>query len=130
MVASKLWNIGVMCDEVVQEVGELVALAERHVAADQVLVNHSQVEVVAEGVNVHQVPHLITLLSEEHGELKQRVGGTVSTSTERKSQGKTTLQVPPSSSLANFITHITGKGIASGMSSTVSAYLCNISSMQ
>lgn len=45
-------------------------------AADQVLVNHSQVEVVAEGVNMHQVPHLIALLSEEHRQLKQ--GGTQS----------------------------------------------------
>lgn len=42
-------------------------------AADQVLVNHSQVEVVAEGVNVHGVPDFITLLSEEHGELQQKV---------------------------------------------------------
>lgn len=69
MVAAKLGNVWVMGDEVVQEVGELVALAQRHVAADQVLVNHSQVEVVAEGVNVHQVPHLVALLGEEHGEL-------------------------------------------------------------
>lgn len=61
-----------MGDEVVQEVCELVALTQRHVAADQVLVNHSQVEVITEGVNVHQVPHLVTLLSEKHGELKQR----------------------------------------------------------
>lgn len=61
-----------MGDEVVQEIGELIALAQRHVAADQVLMNNSQVEVIAEGVNVHQVPHLITLLSEKHGELNQR----------------------------------------------------------
>lgn len=61
-----------MGDEVIQEVGKLVALAKGHVAADQVLMNHSQMEVVAKGMNVHQVPHLITLLSEEHGELGQR----------------------------------------------------------
>lgn len=70
MVTAKFGNVWVMGDEVVEEVGELVALAKSHVAANQVLVNHSQVEVVAEGVNMHQVPYLITLLSEEHRELK------------------------------------------------------------
>lgn len=74
MVAAKLGNIWMMGDEVIQEVSELVTLAQCHVAAHQVLVDHSQVEVVAEGVNMHQVPHLITFLSEEHGELKQRGG--------------------------------------------------------
>lgn len=53
MIAAKLGNVWVMGDEVVQEVGELVALAQRHVAAYQVLVDHSQVEIVAEGVDVH-----------------------------------------------------------------------------
>lgn len=72
VVAAKLGYVWVMGDKVVQEVGELVALAQRHVAADQVLVHNSQVEVVAEGVNVHQVPHLIALLSEEHRELKKK----------------------------------------------------------
>ena len=71
MIAAELGNVWVMGDEVIQEVGELVALAQRHVAANQVLVNDSQMEIIAEGVNVHQVPHLITLLGEEHGELKQ-----------------------------------------------------------
>lgn len=74
MIATKLGNVRVIGDKVVQEVRELVALSERHVAAHQVLVNHSQVEVVAEGVDVHQVPHFVTLLCEEHGELKDRDG--------------------------------------------------------
>lgn len=74
MVAAELGDIRMMVDEVVQEVGELVALPQRHVAADQVLVDHSQVEVVAEGVDVHQVTHLVTFLSEQHGELKQKGG--------------------------------------------------------
>lgn len=82
MVAAKLGNVGVVGDEVVQEVGELVALPQGHVAADQVLVHHSQVEVVAEGVNVHGVPHLIALLGEEHGELQQKAGQSVTTGTE------------------------------------------------
>lgn len=75
MIAAKLGDVGVVGDEVIQEVCELVARAQYHVAALQVLVNDSQVEVVAEGVNVHQVPHLITLFSEEHGELERTEGG-------------------------------------------------------
>lgn len=75
MVAAKLWDVWMMGYEVVQEICELVALAQRHVGSYQVLVNHSQVEVVAEGVNVHQVTHLITFLSEEHGKLKQKGEG-------------------------------------------------------
>lgn len=71
VIAAKFGDVRVMGDEVVQEICELVALPERHVGTHQVLVNHSQVEVVAEGVDVHQVPHLIALLSEQHGELQQ-----------------------------------------------------------
>lgn len=66
MVATKLRNVRVMGDKVIQEVGELISLAKCHMAANQVLVNDSKVEVIAEGVNMHQVPHLIALLSEEH----------------------------------------------------------------
>lgn len=66
VVAAKLGDVGVVGDEVVQEVSQLVALAQRHVGADQVLVNHSQVEVIAEGVHVHEVPHFVALFSEEH----------------------------------------------------------------
>lgn len=72
MVSSKLGNVWVMADEIIQEVGEVVALSKGHVAANQVLVNHSQMEVVAKGVDMHQVPNLVTLLREEHGELEQR----------------------------------------------------------
>lgn len=70
MIAAKLGDVGMVADEVVQEVCELVAWTQYHVAALQVLVNDSQVKVVAEGVNVHQVTHLVALLSEEHGELE------------------------------------------------------------
>lgn len=72
MVASKLGDVRVMGDEIIQEVRELVPLAQRHVAPDQILMNHSQMEVIAKGVDVHQVPHLIALFGEEHGELQQR----------------------------------------------------------
>lgn len=75
VIAAKLGDVGMVGDEVVQEVCELVARAQYHVAALQVLVDDSQVEVVAEGVDVHQVPHLVTLLSEEHGELERTEGG-------------------------------------------------------
>jgi hypothetical protein len=70
MIATKFGNIRMMGNEVLQEMGELVALAEHHVAAHQVLVDHTQVVVVAKGVHVHEVPHLVTLLGEEHGELE------------------------------------------------------------
>lgn len=63
-----------MSDEVIQEVSELVAWAKHHVAADQILLNNPQVEVIAKGVNMHQVPHLVTLLGEKHRELKQKGG--------------------------------------------------------
>lgn len=78
VIPAELGNVWVMGDEVVQEVSELVALAERHVAAHQVLVDHPQVEVVAEGVHVHQVPHLVALLREEHGELQETGGDNIS----------------------------------------------------
>lgn len=70
MVASKLGYVGVMGDEVLQKGRELVPLPKGHVTAHEVLMHHTQVEVVAEGVNVHQVPHLITLLGEQHGQLR------------------------------------------------------------
>lgn len=72
VIAAKLGNIWVMADEVIEKVRKLVALAKCHVASNQVLVSHTQVKVIAEGVDVHQVPHLITLLSEEHGQLQQK----------------------------------------------------------
>lgn len=74
MVAAKLRNVWVMRDEVIEEVSELVAWTKHHVAADQILLNNPQVEVIAKGMNMHQVPHLVTLLSEEHRELKQKGG--------------------------------------------------------
>lgn len=75
VVAAKLGDVWVVGDEVVQEVGQLVALAQRHVGAHQVLVHHPQVKVIAEGVHVHQVPHFIALLSEEHRQLQHRRTG-------------------------------------------------------
>ena len=70
VIAAEFGNIRMMGNEVLQEMRELVSLAQQHVAAHQVLVHHAQVVVVAEGVHVHEVPHLVTLLGEEHGELE------------------------------------------------------------
>lgn len=71
MVASVLWDIGVLGDEELQEAGQIIALAKRHAGAQKILVHHPQVEVVAEGMDVHQVPHLVTFLGEEHGQLQR-----------------------------------------------------------
>jgi len=88
VIATELGDVGVMGYEVLQEAGELVALAQHHVAAHQVLVDHAQVVVVAERVNMHEVPHLVTLLREEHGELEGRMSShTIKTTT-------TTTQTP------------------------------------
>lgn len=75
VVAAELGDVRMVGDEVLQEAGELVALPQGHVAAQKVLVHHPQVEVVAEGVHVHQVSHLVALLREEHGQLQDRQGG-------------------------------------------------------
>lgn len=66
MVAAKLRDVRVMGNEVLQETGQLISLPQGHVTAQQVLMHHTQVEVVAERVHVHQVTHLITLLGEQH----------------------------------------------------------------
>lgn len=58
-----------MGNEILQEAGEMVALAESHVGAQEILVDDAQVEVVAERMHMHEVPHLVTLLREEHREL-------------------------------------------------------------
>lgn len=48
MVATKFGDVSVMGNEVLQEAGEMVPLAERHVGAQQILVDYPQVEVIAE----------------------------------------------------------------------------------
>ena len=91
MIAAEFGNIRMMGNEVLQEMRELVSLAQQHVAAHQVLVHHAQVVVVAEGVHVHEVPHLVTLLGEEHGELEGVDSHTTTTTTTT-----TTTQTPTS----------------------------------
>lgn len=48
MVAAKFGDVSVVGDEILQEAGEVVALAESHVGTQQILVDYTQVEVVAE----------------------------------------------------------------------------------
>lgn len=69
VVASKLGYVRVMGDEVLQKASELVPLPKGHVTPYKVLMHHTQMEVVAERVNVHQIPDLIALLGEQHGQL-------------------------------------------------------------
>lgn len=71
MVAAKFGDVSVVGNEILQEAGEMVALAESHVGAQQILVDYSQVEVVAERMHMHEVSHLVTLLCEEHRELQK-----------------------------------------------------------
>lgn len=77
MITAKFGDVRVMGNEVLQKAGEMVALAESHVGAQQVLVDYAQVEVVAERMHVHEVPHLVTLLREEHRELWRAKGSSV-----------------------------------------------------
>lgn len=76
MVPAKFGYIRVMGDEVLQKAGELVALPQGHVTPHQVLMHHTQVEVVAERVNVHQISNLIALLGEQHRQLWRGKGYT------------------------------------------------------
>lgn len=74
VIATKVGPIRVVSQEVSQEGGEVVAVSQHQVGAQHVLVHEAQVEVIAERVHVHQVPHLVTLLREQHGQLRGRQG--------------------------------------------------------
>lgn len=69
VIAAKVGPVRVVGQEVSQESGEVVAMPQHQVGAQHMLVHEAQVEVIAEGVHVHQVPHLVTLLGEQHGQL-------------------------------------------------------------
>lgn len=75
VIAAKVGPIRVVGQEVSQEGGEVVAVPQHQVGAQHVLAHEAQVEVVAERVHVHQVPHLVTLLREQHGQLGSGEGG-------------------------------------------------------
>lgn len=69
VIAAEVGPIRVVGQEVSQEGGEVVAVPQHQVGAQHVLVHEAQVEVIAERMHVHQVPHLVTLLREQHGQL-------------------------------------------------------------
>lgn len=74
MIAAKVRPVGVVGQEVAQEGGQVVAVPQHQVGAQHVLVHEAQVEVVAERVHVHQVPHLVAFLREQHGQLGGAAG--------------------------------------------------------
>lgn len=77
VIAAKVGPIRVVGQEVSQEGGEVVAMPQHQVGAQHVLVHEAQVEVVAKRVHMHQVPHLVTLLREQHGQLGSSGGDLV-----------------------------------------------------
>lgn len=75
MIAAKVGSIRVVGQEMLQEGSEVVSMPQCQVGTEHVLVHQAQVEVVAEGVHVHQVTDLVTLLREQHGQLRRNSGG-------------------------------------------------------
>lgn len=69
MIAAEVGSIRVVGQEMLQEGGEVVAMAQHQVGTEHMLVHEAQVEVIAEGVHMHQITDLVTLLCEEHGQL-------------------------------------------------------------
>lgn len=69
VIAAKVGSIRVVGQEMLQEGGEVVAMAQHQVGTEHMLVHEAQVEVIAEGVHMHQITDLVTLLCEEHGQL-------------------------------------------------------------
>lgn len=74
VIAAEVRPVGVVGQEVAQEGGQVVAVPQHQVGAQHVLAHEAQVEVVAERVHVHQVPHLVTFLREQHGQLGGAAG--------------------------------------------------------
>jgi hypothetical protein len=70
VIAAKVGSIRVVGQEVSQEGGKVVAMPQHQVGTQHMLVHEAQVEVIAEGVYMHQVPHFVTLLCEQHGQLR------------------------------------------------------------
>lgn len=75
MIAAKVGSIRVVGQEMLQEGSEVVSMPQCQVGTEHVLVHQAQVEVVAEGVHVHQVTDLVTLLREQHGQLRRNSRG-------------------------------------------------------
>lgn len=70
VITAKVGSIGVVGQEMLQEGGEVVAMSQYQVGTQHVLVHEAQVEVIAEGVYMHQITDLVTLLCEQQGQLR------------------------------------------------------------
>lgn len=69
MITAKVRSIRVMGQEMLQEGGEVVAMPQDQVGTKHMLVHEAQVEVIAEGVYMHQITDLVALLCEQQGQL-------------------------------------------------------------
>lgn len=69
MITAKVGSIRVVGQEVLQEGGEVVAVPQCQVGTEHVLVHEAQVEVIAEGVHMHQITDLVAFLCEQQGQL-------------------------------------------------------------
>lgn len=69
VITAKVGSIRVVGQEVLQEGGEVVAVPQCQVGTEHVLVHEAQVEVIAEGVHMHQITDLVAFLCEQQGQL-------------------------------------------------------------
>lgn len=69
VISAKVGSIRVVGQEVLQEGGEVVAMPQDQVGTEHMLVHQAQVEVIAEGVHMHQITDLVAFLCEQHGQL-------------------------------------------------------------
>lgn len=69
MITAKVRSIRVVGQEMLQEGGEVVAMPQDQVGTEHMLVHEAQVEVIAEGVYMHQITDLVALLCEQQGQL-------------------------------------------------------------
>jgi hypothetical protein len=60
-IPGKVGSLGIIFDKVIQEIGQMKALLENELPSANVRVNAPEMEVVGEGVQVHQDLHLLTL---------------------------------------------------------------------
>lgn len=72
VITAKVGSIGVVGQEMLQEGGEVVAMPQYQMGTEHVLVHEAQVEVIAEGVHMHQITDLVTLLCEQQGQLGRK----------------------------------------------------------
>lgn len=69
VITAKVRSIRMVGQEMLQEGGEVVAMPQYQVGTEHVLVHEAQVEVIAEGVHMHQITDLVAFLCEQQGQL-------------------------------------------------------------